>query len=206
MGRFGEAMGTIARAASKPAVQALVAGGLSTALTGNPLYGLGQAYKFGSNRAMDGVYRNVLNQYGVDVPELGMLGNISSSDMRNIGNMAETNAWHEYLKQRNADELARKTAKDEADKEYKQERIQVQKQNAETNAYKAKNGTTVRHTGGSGKGGKTTTKVTDHPDWNSDLAGYTSILTNPKYAARADEAKARFIKKYGVDPMKYIKL
>ena len=95
MARIGEAMGTIGRMVNKPAVQALVADGLSTALTGNPLYSLGQAYKFGSNRAMGEVYKDVLNQYGVNVPELGMFGNISSNDMKNIGNMAETNAWHE---------------------------------------------------------------------------------------------------------------
>lgn len=151
MTRLGEVAGTISRAVQKPAVQALLAGGLSTALTGNPLYGLGQAYKFGSNRSMDNVYRNVLNQYGINTPEVGMFGNLNSGDMKNIGNMAETNAWHEYLKQKNSDELAAKIAKNEADKDYKEKRAATMQQNAETNAYKAKNGSKVTHVSNNAK-------------------------------------------------------
>lgn len=139
MARAGEFLGSAARIAQNPLVQGLVAGGLSAALTGNPLYGLGQGYKFANNRAMSNVYGDVLKQYGVDVPNVGMFGNISGTDMRNIGNMAETHAWHEYLNQKNADELARKTAKDEADKRYKEDRIQVLQQNADTNKQKAEN-------------------------------------------------------------------
>lgn len=139
MARLGEFMGSAARIAQNPLAQGLLAGGLSAALTGNPLYGLGQGYKFANNRAMSNIYGDVLKQYGVNVPNTGMFGNISGTDMRNIGNMAETHAWHEYLNQKNADELARKVAKDQADKEYKENRIQVQQQNANTNQQRVNN-------------------------------------------------------------------
>ena len=170
MNHIGEALGTTARIAQKPLVQGLVAGGLSAALTGNPLYGLGQGYKFANNRAMSNVYGDILKQYGVNVPDSGTFGNVSSSDMRNIGNMAETHAWHEYMNKRYADELAAKIAKNEADKKYKEDRIEVMQQNANTNAYKAKNGTKVTHvstgggrttgsTGGTSKGGNAVVKM-----------------------------------------------
>ena len=84
------------------------------------------------------------------------------ADMKNIGNMAETHAWHEYLNQNKIDELIRKIKKDEVDKEYKENRAKALQQNANTNEYKAKNGTTVTHVsmgGGKKTGGKTVTSA-----------------------------------------------
>lgn len=201
MGRLGEAMGTIARAASKPAVQALVAGGLSTALTGNPLYGLGQAYKFGNNRANTNLYQEALKKQGIDV-DTGMFGSLGGSEFKALMTPQYKQVANELLKERlEMDKTYKemliqdKIQKTANDKAYKEQKLVIDNKRAENAGKK-----------GGGSGRKTTTKVTDHPDWNSDLAGFTSIMTNPKYVARADEAKARFIKKYGVDPMKYIKL
>lgn len=206
MARAGEFLGSAARIAQNPLVQGLVAGGLSAALTGNPLYGLGQGYKFANNRAMSNVYGDILKQYGIDVPNMGMFGNISDSDMRNIGNMAETHAWHEYLNQKNADELARKIAKDEADKEYKANRIQVQQQNADTNAYKAKNGSKVTHisNGGSKKTGSSSVTGTKNPNYNQALAQYYDILQSGD-ARKISYARKRFMQETGIDPDTKIK-
>lgn len=214
MARLGEGFGTVGRALQKPAVQALLAGGLSTALTGNPLYGLGQAYKFANQRAMNDVYRDVLKQNGINTPDVGMFGNVTSGDMRNIGSLAETHAWHQYLNQNKADELARKIAKDEVDKKYKENKMLVDKQNADSrttsaqarmiNANKPKGGGSRGGSGG-GNGGRKTTKPQQHPDWNKDLAGYAQRLDDPRYATKVSQLKAGFINKYGVDPDKFIK-
>lgn len=206
MNRVGEALGTTARIAQNPLVQGLVAGGLSAALTGNPLYGLGQGYKFANNRAMSNVYGDVLKQYGVNVPDVGTFGNISGTDMRNIGNMAETHAWHEYLNQKNADELARKVAKDQVDKEYKEGRIQIQQQNANTNAYKAQNGSKVTHisNGGSKKNGSSSVTGTKNPNYNQALAQYYNILQSGD-ARKISYARQRFMQEIGIDPDTKIK-
>lgn len=80
MSRAGEFAGTIGRILQNPTTQALVAGTLSTALTRNPLYGLGMAYKFGNKRAMSDVYQNELAKQGVEVNP-SMWGSLSTSDM-----------------------------------------------------------------------------------------------------------------------------
>lgn len=212
MARLGEGFGTVGRALQKPAVQALLAGGLSTALTGNPMYGLGQAYKFANARAMNDVYRDVLKQNGIQTPDAGMFGNITSGDMKNIGSMAETHAWHQYLNQKNADELARKVAKDEADKKYKEEMIDIRKNDSNTKRMNAEtsrirvNKPTGRGSSGGRKGGSgKAPKPQQHPDWNKDLAGYAQRLDDPRYATKVSQLKAGFINKYGVDPDKFIK-
>ena len=211
MARVGEGVGTIARALQKPAVQAILAGGLSTALTGNPLYGLGQAYKFANARAMNDLYRNVLKQNGIETPDTGMFGNVTSQDMKNIGNMAETHAWHEYLNQKNADELARKIAKDKVDEQYKAQMIDIRKNDSDTKRINAQANKTRADKYGSGGGRKTTggsgkaPKPQQNPDWNNDLAGYIQRVNDPRYATKIGQLKAGFVKKYGVDPDKYIK-
>ena len=200
MTRIGEVAGTISRAAQKPAVQALLAGGLSTALTGNPLYGLGQAYKFGNNRANTNIYQEALKKQGIDV-NTGMLGSLGSSDfnslmtpqykeaMNNIAlaKLQEAQNYHDMLIQDRMQRTANM-------KDYRDKKLVIDNKKADNAAKK-----------GTGSGSKKTPKVTDHPDWNQDLADFSSVISNPRYAARADEAKARFIKKHGVDPMKYIK-
>lgn len=82
MQRIGEGFGTAARLAHNPIMQGVIAGGLSTALTGNPLYGLGMAHKFTNNRMNSDLYKNVLEQQGVDTSISN--GTISSSDLSRL--------------------------------------------------------------------------------------------------------------------------
>lgn len=157
MTRIGEAAGTISRAVQKPAVQALLAGALSTALTGNPLYGLGQAYKFGNARLMSDVYGKALKQYGIDTSETGLFGNYGSDDVKTL-------MYPQVEQMKNDRELTRLEQLNDyrtGQLENQRTKNEIAQKNAETNEYKAKNGTKVTHvsTGGGKKtsGGKTIT-------------------------------------------------
>ena len=210
MGRFGEAVGTISRIAQNPATQAIVAGGLSTALTGNPLYGAGMAYKFGNQRQMSNIYQDVLAKNGVDV-DTGLFGNITSSDMNALmtpkykealnnialAKLQETQNYHDLMMKYYNDKL-------EETKKNNAEKIAVANKNANARQTSANASVVRANKAGTGKG--KTVKPQDNPDWNRDLADYTARLTNPKYAAQKQKMKAIFIQKHGVDPDKYIKL
>jgi len=97
MARLGEAMGTIGRMVNKPAVQALLAGGISTALTGNPLYGVGMAAKYGGNRAMSNIYQDALAKQGIQANS-GMFGQLSASDMNALMQPQYKDASNQILK------------------------------------------------------------------------------------------------------------
>lgn len=196
MGRFGEAFGTVGRAVQTPAVQALIAGGLSTALTGNPLYGLGMAQKFGNARAMSNIYQDVLAKQGIETNP-GMFGQISHRDMDAIMTPELKKIYYQSL----ADWRTQKLIND---KDYKDQKLEIDKQNADSRAVSAGAAATRadKYNGGAGR----SNKPENHPDWNDDLAGFTTIYTDPRYASKANEAKIRFMAKHGVDPMKYIKL
>lgn len=196
MGRLGEAFGTVGRAVQTPAVQALIAGGLSTALTGNPLYGLGMAQKFGNARAMSNIYQDVLAKQGIEANP-GMFGQISHKDMDAIMTPELKKIYYQSL----ADYRNQKLIND---KDYKDQKLEIDKQNADSRAVSAGAAATRadKYNGGAGR----SNKPENHPDWNDDLAGFTTIYTDPRYASKANEAKIRFMAKHGVDPMKYIKL
>ena len=81
MQRMGEGVGTVARMAQNPVMQGLVAGGLSTALTGNPLYGLGMANKFANNKMNSDLYKQILKNQGVTTNNNGI---ITADDMSKI--------------------------------------------------------------------------------------------------------------------------
>lgn len=206
MARLGEAMGTVGRMVNKPGVQALLAGGISTALTGNPLYGVGMAAKYGGNRAMSNIYQDALAKQGVET-DPGMFGSLTSHDMD-----ALMKPQYKAVEQQMANELLQERIRhnQEMEDHYKMMEA-IRQQDADTRKYKATNGTTVTHvsSGGGksgGKGGKSTGgKPQQHKDWNSDLAGFVQIMTDPRYKDKTDLARGRFIQKYGVDPMGYIK-
>ena len=82
MQRMGEGVGTLTRMAQNPVAQGLVAGGLSTALTGNPLYGLGMANKFANNKMNSDLYQQILKNQGVNFNNYH--GVITSDDMSKI--------------------------------------------------------------------------------------------------------------------------
>lgn len=81
MERLGEGAGTVARIAQNPIVQGLAAGGLSTVLTGNPLYGLGMANKFYNNKMNSNLYSEILKNQGIDTHSNGI---ITADDMSKI--------------------------------------------------------------------------------------------------------------------------
>lgn len=205
MTRAGEALGTIARISQNPTVQGLIAGGLSTALTGNPLYGLGQGYKFANNRQMSNIYQKALQDQGVNV-DTGMFGNVGNADFNSLMT-PQYKQWENELKKIYYDTLADYRAgmlknaekKTEIDANYKQNKLEIDRKNAQSNAIRA-------NKVGSGRSSSKTPKPQDNPEWASDLSDFSRIITDPRFVSKSDEAKARFIKKYGVDPMKYIKL
>ena len=82
MQRMGEGVGTLTRMAQNPVAQGLVAGGLSTALTENPLYGLGMANKFANNKMNSDLYQQILKNQGVNFNNYH--GVITSDDMSKI--------------------------------------------------------------------------------------------------------------------------
>lgn len=81
MERLGEGAGTAARVIQNPVFQGLAAGGLSAALTGNPLYGLGMADKFYNNKMNSDLYQQILKNQGIDANSNGI---ITSDDMSKI--------------------------------------------------------------------------------------------------------------------------
>lgn len=194
MNRVGEAFGTAARAMNNPNMLGLVAGGLTTALTGDPLYGLGQGYKLANQKAMSNIYQDVLAKEGINVNP-GALGTISHQDMNAIMTPQLKKIYYESLANWRDKKL-------EYDKDYKDQKIEIDKQNADSRAVAAGASATraAKYNGGSGA-----YKPQTHPDWNSDLAGFQRFATDPNLIDKYDEAKRRFINKHGVDPEKYLK-
>lgn len=194
MNRVGEAFGTAARAMNNPNMLGLVAGGLTTALTGDPLYGLGQGYKLANQKAMSNIYQDVLAKEGINVNP-GALGTISHQDMNAIMTPQLKKIYYESLANWRDKKL-------EYDKDYKDQKIEIDKQNADSRAVAAGASATraAKYNGGSGS-----YKPQTHPDWNSDLAGFQRFATDPNLIDKYDEAKRRFINKHGVDPEKYLK-
>lgn len=210
MTRLGEGAGTVARALNNPATQALVAGGLSAALTGNPLYGLGMAYKFGNQRAMSEAYRDSLARNGVNV-DLGTFGNITKDDHNSLmtpqykdaaNKLAETKLneqklYHEMLMKKYYDDLAER-------KRHNQETEKTQDKKATASMINANRPRVGK--GGNVKQSTKATKPQQHPDWGNDLAEYATKITDDRYSGKIPKMKQLFIQKYGVDPDKYIKL
>lgn len=207
MARLGEALGTTSRFLNRPGVQGLVAGGLSAALTGDPLYGLGQGYKFANQRAMSDIYQNALREQGVEVSP-GMFGALDSRDMTALMTpkykQQENDlkkVYYDALANYRTGMLENAKNKTEIDKAYKGTKAANDTIKANASMIKA------TKTGAKGGGTRTATKKPqDHPDWGNDLSGFYQIVTNPRLAAKSDVARARFVQKYGVDPMKYVKL
>ena len=195
MNRIGEAVGTAARMMNNPNALGLVAGGLTTALTGDPLYGLGQGYKMANQKAMSNIYQDVLAKNGVKVNP-GTLGVITNHDMNAIMTPEMKKIYYESLANWRNQKLI-------DDKEYKTQKLEIDRQNADSRAVSAGASATRAEKYKGGAGGST--KPQAHPDWNSDLAGFQQFATDPNLIDKYDEAKRRFINKHGVDPEKYLK-
>ena len=141
MQRFGEFMGTTNRVLNNPAAQALVAAG-ATALSGGGIGdAINSAYKYGTQRAMSDVYRNVLAKYGINVPET-VLGNVTNKDMDVFSDMKNAEALNKY----------RMGILDNKDKQ-----IEINQQNADSRAIQADAAKTrADKYNGSGSKGSTT--------------------------------------------------
>ena len=145
MQRFGEFMGTTNRVLNNPAAQALVAAG-ATALSGGGIGdAINSAYKYGTQRAMSDVYRNVLAKYGINVPET-VLGNVTNKDMDAFSAMKNAEALNNY----------RLGILDNKDKQ-----IEINQKNADSRAIQADAAKTKadKYNGGGGKG--TTSKTAE---------------------------------------------
>lgn len=199
MGRAGEFAGTLSRLAKNPHVQGLIAGVASTALTGNPLYGLGMYNKFDSMRTNSEMYKKILKEQGINA-DIGTLGTLDSKDY----NALMLPQYRDALIQNRAeyqDWLAEKSLREYQEKvKHNREMEKIGKTNANANVIRAKKT-------GNGKGGgkSTSNKPQNHKDWATDLAGFATIKSNPKYLNNVGIARSRFIAKYGVDPMNYVK-
>lgn len=206
MQRVGEAFGTTARLAQNPAVQALVAGGLSTALTGNPLYGIGMATKFANQRQKTNLYQEALQNQGTNT-DVGAFGTLNNTDFSALmgpqyKDAANKIAMAKLQETQNYHDLMMKYYNDKLEETKRNNQINNQAKIINANA----NATRAAKTGTKKNENKKSTKPIDSPDWGADLAGFTTIMTDPKYIDKAGIARTRFINKYGVDPMKYIKL
>ena len=140
MQRFGEFIGTTNRVLNNPAAQALVAAG-ATALSGGGVGdAINSAYKYGTQRAMSDVYRNVLSKYGINIPET-VLGNVTNKDMDAFSAMKNAEALNNY----------RLGILDNKDKQ-----IEINQQNADSRAIQADAAKTRADKYNSGGKGSTT--------------------------------------------------
>lgn len=160
MNRIGEAIGTAGRLANNPTLQGLVAGGLVGAMTGNPMAGLSAGYNFANRKNMTNILSQVLAQNGINYNP-GIVGTISNQDF----NTLMTPTYKEADRQ-----LALEKIK--TDEELRRMLLAIQQQNANTNEYKAKNGTKITHINNGNKGGSPTPKNTP-PASNTFVIGET---------------------------------
>lgn len=206
MNRIGEFAGTVNRVSRNPIVQGLVGGALSTALTGNPMFGAMVGTGMANAKQMSQIYQNALKKHGVDVGDLGSFGAIGQKSFSTlmqpeykeaVNNIAlakleEAKLQHELLNQ------------------YKQKELEIKQQNANTNEYKAKNGTTINHVGGGSKSGGSKTSPLNQEkatqSYANDLAEYYNIYQSGNLA-KINYAKQQFLKRHkGINPDKELGL
>lgn len=188
MARLGEAVGSIARFSQKPAVQALIAGGLSTALTGNPMYGLGQAYKFGSQRAKNSIYEQALQKYGIS-PNTGFFGTVGPQDLNAIGNLYYKDLLDVYRNK----QLAEQSNYHQGTLEQRARANDIrEKQGNEKNRIAAIKAAKTGN--GRGSGNSKAAKAEYTKNLNKDLAGYSTLTPEQKKKIRP-----KMIETYGKD-------
>ena len=188
MARLGEAVGSIARFSQKPAVQALIAGGLSTALTGNPMYGLGQAYKFGSQRAKNSIYEQALQKYGIS-PNTGFFGTVGPQDLNAIGNLYYKDLLDVYRNK----QLAEQSNYHQGTLEQRARANDIrEKQGNEKNRIAAIKAAKTGN--GRGSGNSKAAKAEYTKNLNKDLAGYSTLTPEQKKKVRP-----KMIDTYGKD-------
>ena len=127
MTRVGEVLGTISRATKNPLVYGTLAGGIAAAM-GNP-FALGIGAKYAQEKAMSDVYRNVLAKNSINIPET-VFGNLTSKDMDAIMLPELKKIYYQSMEDWRNQKLL-------DDKEYKTKKLEIDQQNADSNAIKA---------------------------------------------------------------------
>lgn len=186
MAKLGELAGTIGRLAQNPALQGLIAGGAATALTGNPLYGLGKGYEFANNRAMSNIRRDVLKEFGIDVPDVGTFGNLSNQDVHNI---LEPKYREAQIKRAEADLEERKRHNLQTEQHY-QNMENIYQQDADTRQKKATE-----------KPNKPL-KGRNIPGYYKEFVNYKNLVESGKDVEKIKNEYSRLLQKYGNDFMK----
>lgn len=181
MGRLGEAFGTGARTMNRPGVKGLATGLITTALTGNPMFGFTTGLNTANASADSDVYAQALRNEGFDVP-VGLFNTYSSSDLT-----AMTNS---EIKKRQAESLIN----------YRQDRNNIEKDYKENKIRNEQKALEIQENKNNAK-----KDVTQQDGWNEALAGYSQRINDPRYSDKLDQLKAKFIARYGVDPDKYLK-
>lgn len=193
MGKLGEAIGTTARQLNKPIVKGLANGLVSTALTGSPMFG----FVSGTNTARDSeksnVYAKALQEQGINAPQ-NLFSSYTANDLESLmqpqykQQELELKKLHEQvLNEWRKGQVQNQEERIANDKEYKQNRIKNEKTKI-VNQQK-----------------NTKYQPQNEPTWNQDLADYQNRINDPRYSEKRDSLKAYFIKRYGVDPDKYVK-
>lgn len=155
MNRLGEGAGSIARVANNPNLQGLLAGGLVGLLTGNPIAGLGVGYGIANKNDTSRLLQKVLADKGVDfTPSYGL--GVSNKTFNDVVNTKLADDKLEQLTKYQM-ELIKAKLQD----------LAIKQQNADTNKYKAINGTKVTHMGG-GKGVNSGDKSTNKPTFGEN--------------------------------------
>lgn len=200
MQRLGEGVGTTARIAQNPAVQGLVAGGLSMALTGNPMAGLVNGYNFANSKNMSDMYQNQLKNQGIET-NVGATGRLGAKDFEALMTPSYKDAQNNLAREIANNRLLYQYDKLKRDEEYRNKDLKIKQQNANSNSIRA-------NKTGTAKGNRVTNtnKVENHPGWNKDLSDYYNFISDPKNATKVNVAKSRMIQKYGIDPDKKLGL
>lgn len=178
--RAGEVLGSLARFSTNPLLHAGLAAYLTKKFGGSNGQAAKNAFDYGSRRQLANLYSKVLRDNGIETP-YGFFGAMGSNDVNSI------------LKPQN-DALDRRYK--DADLQIKLEDLGIKKQNADTHRIMAE------------KYGQkqTALKPEEQENWGNDLAEFYTRYTNPKYAKKRAELQSEFIRKYKVDPLKYLKL
>ena len=128
MGRLGEAFGTGARTMNRPGVKGLATGLITTALTGNPMFGFTAGLNTANASADSDVYAQALRNEGFDVPT-GLFNTYSSSDLTAMTNPE--------IKKRQAESLINyRQERNDIDRTYKENRIKNEQRKIENQANK----------------------------------------------------------------------
>ena len=102
---------------------------------------INSAYKYGTQKAMSDVYRNVLAKNGINIPET-VFGNLTNKDMDAIMLPELKKIYYQSMadwrNQKLEDDKEYKTRKLEDDKEYRAIKLLIDQMNADSNSIKAK--------------------------------------------------------------------